>query len=80
MHVTNRTVTPKAIRQMKKSIKEEPTQETMEKIFKAIDTLQAKSSILEHHNKGLENAILLDKKTKGKKRKLNMQGEDSCKA
>jgi hypothetical protein len=72
--------TPKAIRQMKKSIKEEPTQEKMEKIFKAIDTLQAKSSILEHHNKGLENAILLDKKTKGKKRKLNMQGEDACKA
>jgi hypothetical protein len=72
--------TAKAIRQMKKSIKEEPTQEKMDKIFKAIDTLQAKSSILEHTNKGLENAILLDKKTKGKKRRLNMQGEDACKA
>ena len=47
---------------------------------KAIDALQAKSSILEHKNKGLENAILLDKKTKGKKRKLNLQGEDVCKA
>jgi hypothetical protein len=57
---------------MKKSIKEEPTQEKIEKIFKAIDTLQAKASILEHYNKGLENAIKLDKKTKGKKRKLNM--------
>jgi len=47
---------------------------------KAIDALQAKSSILEHKNKGLENAILLDKKTKGKKRKLNMQGGDACNA
>ena len=72
--------TAKAIRQMKKSIKEEPTQEKMGKVFKAIDTLQAKSSILEHKNKGLENAILLDKKTKGKKRKLNMQGGDACNA
>lgn len=72
--------TAKAIRQMKKSVKEEPTQEKMDKIFKAIDTLQAKSSILEHKNKGLENAILLDKKTKGKKRKLNMQGGDACNA
>jgi hypothetical protein len=57
---------------MKKSIKEEPTQEKMEKIFKAINTLQAKAFILKHYNKGLENAIKLDKKTKGKKRKLNM--------
>jgi len=72
--------TAKAIRQMKKSIKEEPTQEKMDKIFKAIDTLQAKSSILEHTNKGLESAIQLDKKTKGKKRKLNLQGEDASKA
>jgi hypothetical protein len=72
--------TAKAIQQMKKSIKEEPTQEKMDKIFKAIDTLQAKSSILEHTNKGLESAILLDKKTKGKKRKLNLQGEDASKA
>ena len=70
--------TAKAIRQMKKSIKEEPTQEKMDKVFKAIDTLQAKASILEHKNKGLENAILLDKKTKGKKRKLNLQGGDAC--
>jgi hypothetical protein len=65
---------------MKKSIKEELTQEKIEKIFKAIDTLQVKASILKHHNKGLENAIKLDKKTKEKKRKLNMQGEDACKA
>ena len=65
---------------MKKSIKEEPIQEKIEKIFKAIDILQAKSSILEHYNKGLENAILLDKKTKRKKRKLNIQGKDACKA
>jgi hypothetical protein len=65
---------------MKKSMKEEPTQEKMEKMFKAIDTLQAKASILEHKNKGLEDAILLNKKTKGKKRKLNLQGEDACKA
>ena len=57
---------------MKKSIKEEPTQKKMEKIFNVIDTLQAKSSILKHHNKGLENAILLDKKTNGKKKKLNI--------
>ena len=47
---------------------------------KAIDALQAKSSILEHKNKGLENAILLDKKTKRKKRKPNMQGGDACSA
>src|SRR5207248_643111 len=66
--------------QMKKSIQEEPTQEKLDKMFKAIDTLQAKSSILEHKNKGLENAILLDKKSKGKKRRLNLQGEDACKA
>jgi hypothetical protein len=65
---------------MKKSIKEELTQEKIKKIFKAINTLQAKSSIFEHHNKGLENAILLDKKTKGKKRKLNLQREDASKA
>ena len=72
--------TAKGIRQMKKSMKEEPTQEKMDKMFKAINTLQAKASILEHKNKGLENAIQLDKKTKGKKRKLNLQGEDACKA
>src|SRR5437764_14701167 len=65
---------------MKLSIKEEPTQEKLDKMFKAIDTLQAKSSILKHKNKGLENAILLDKKLKGKKRKLNLQREDACKA
>ena len=52
---------------MKKSIKEEPTKEKLDKIFNAIDTLQAKSSILEHKNKGLENAILLDKKSKGRR-------------
>jgi hypothetical protein len=72
--------TAKCIRQMKKSMKEEPTQEKIEKMFKAIDTLQAKASVLEHKNKGLEDAILLDKKTKGKKRRLNLQGEDACKA
>jgi hypothetical protein len=65
---------------MKKSIKEEPIQEKIDKMFKAVDTLQAKASILKHKNKGLENAILLDKKTKGKKRKLNLQREDACKA
>jgi hypothetical protein len=52
----------------------------MDKGFKAINTLQAKSSILKHKNKGLENAILLNKKTKGKKRKLNMQGGDTYNA
>jgi hypothetical protein len=52
----------------------------MKKIFKAIDTLQAKSSIFKYYNKGLENAILLDKKTKRKKRRLNIQGKDACKA
>ena len=65
---------------MKKLMKEEPTQEKIDKMFKAIDTLQAKASILEYKNKGLENAIQLDKKTKGKKRKLNLQGEDPSKA
>ena len=52
----------------------------MDKIFKPIDTLQAKSAILEHKNRGLENAIVLDKKTKGKKRELNMQEGDACNA
>ena len=61
-------------------MRQEVTRLKTEKMFKALDFLQAKASILEHKNKGLENAIQFDKKTCTKKRKLNLQGGNAGEA
>jgi hypothetical protein len=67
----------KARRKIQKSIREETTQAKINKVFKALNIIAAKASIIEHKYNSLERVIKLDKATTAKKRGLNLQEGDA---
>jgi hypothetical protein len=68
---------PKAIRHFYLDWKKDPTTQKVEVLFHVTESLAAKVSVLEHVNKGLRNAIELQKKKGRKGKRLNLCGEES---
>jgi hypothetical protein len=68
---------PKAIRHFHLDWKKDPTTQKVEVLFHVTESLAAKVSVLEHVNKGLRNAIELQKKKGRKGKRLNLCGEES---
>jgi hypothetical protein len=67
----------KAIRHFQIDFKISPTQAKIEKLFRANETLACKASILEHENRGLKNAVIIQKKIGKKNKPLNLCGDKS---
>ena len=67
----------KAIRHFRIAFEDSPTQRRVNKVFKATETMATKISILEHENRGLREAIILEKKKRKKGKRLNLCGEIS---
>jgi hypothetical protein len=53
----------KAIRHFRIAFEDSPTQRRVNKVFKATETMATKISILEHENRGLREAIILEKRS-----------------
>lgn len=67
----------KAIRHFRQEFELSPTKKRINKVFKATETMASKISILEHENRGLRQAIIIEQSKHKKGKKLNLCSEES---